>query len=70
MITDEKKRALQQFLSIPDEDMDQIEESRWNENAVEIYGNEYLILTDAEADCIIATMRIWIILNGIVQKRR
>ena len=50
MITDEKKRALQQFLSIPDEDIDDIKESQWNENSLEIYNKEYLVLTDAEAD--------------------
>lgn len=50
MITDEKKQALKQFLSIPDEDMNDIKVSQWDENEVEIYGQEYLVLTDMEAD--------------------
>lgn len=50
MISEEKKRALQQFLSIPDEDMEDIKESSWNDNALEIYNEEYLVLTEAEAD--------------------
>ena len=50
MITDEKKQALKQFLSIPDEDMDDIKITQWDENEVEIYGQDYLVLTDAEAD--------------------
>lgn len=48
MITDEKKQALKQFLSIPDEDMDNIVECE--ENTLRIDDEEYLILTDAEAD--------------------
>lgn len=48
MITDEKKQALKQFLSIPDEDMDNIVECE--ENTLRIDNEEYLILTDAEAD--------------------
>lgn len=50
MITDEKKQALKQFLSIPDEDMEDIKVIQWDENEVEIYGQEYLVLTDMEAD--------------------
>ena len=50
MITDEKKQALKQFLSIPNEDMDDIKVTQWDENEVEIYGQEYLVLTDMEAD--------------------
>lgn len=50
MITDGKKQALKQFLSIPDEDMDNIKVTQWDENEVEIYGQEYLVLTDMEAD--------------------
>lgn len=50
MITDEKKQALKQFLSIPDEDMEDIKVTQWDENEVEIYGEDYLVLTDAEAD--------------------
>ena len=50
MITNEKKRALQQFLSIPDDEMNDIKESKYEDNGLEIYGNEYLVLTDAEAD--------------------
>lgn len=50
MITDEKKRALQQFLSIPDKNMDDIKVTQWDENTVEIDGEEYLVLTDMKAD--------------------
>ena len=50
MITDEKKQALKQFLYIPDEDMDNIKVTQLDENKVEIYGQEYLVLTDIEAD--------------------
>lgn len=50
MITDEKKQALKQFLSIPDEDMNDIKVTQGDENQVEIYGQEYLVLTDMEAD--------------------
>ena len=50
MITDEKKQALKQFLSIPDEDMDNIKVTQWDKNTVEIYDKEYLVLTDMEAD--------------------
>lgn len=50
MITDEKKQALKQFLSIPDEEMDDIKVTQWDENEVEIYGQQYLVLTDMEAD--------------------
>lgn len=50
MITDEKKQALKQFLSIPDEDMNDIKVTQWDKNIVEIYGQEYLVLTDMEAD--------------------
>ena len=50
MITDEKKQALKQFLSIPDEDMEDIKVTQLDENEVEIYGQEYLVLTDIEAD--------------------
>ena len=50
MITDEKKRALQQFLSIPDDDMDDIKLQGFDANCLEIYKEEYLVLTDAEAD--------------------
>ena len=48
MITDEKKQALKQFLSIPDEEMDNIVQCE--ENTLRIYNEEYLILTDMEAD--------------------
>ncbi len=50
MITDEKKRALQQFLSIPDEDMEELKPSQYEENGLEYGKEEYLILTDMEAN--------------------
>ena len=50
MLTNEKRKALQQFLSIPDEDMDELKSSKYEENGLEYCKEEYLVLTDAEAD--------------------
>ena len=50
MITDEKKRALQQFLSIPDEDIDELKPSQYEKDGLDYEKGEYLVLTDAEAD--------------------
>ena len=50
MITDEKKRALQQYLSIPDEDMDELKQSEYEKDGLQYGKEEYLVLTDMEAD--------------------
>lgn len=50
MITDEKKRALRQYLSMPDDEEDDFKLTQWDENTISSGDREYLVLTDMEAD--------------------
>lgn len=46
-----KKQALAKFLEFTtDDQLDSIEESRYQDNLFEVDGDEYLVLTDDEAD--------------------
>lgn len=50
MITNEKKRVLQQFLNISDDNLDELKQSEYEKDGLEYGKEEYLVLTEEEAD--------------------